>query len=77
MANQLSEQFGTGFLEISSLTAVIGSSAAESLTLGNRGAPGLAWASISFSVSFPSLKLVFLLRSLVGFVIVSGCGIKQ
>jgi hypothetical protein len=47
MASQVSEQFGTGFLEISALTAVIGSSAAESLTLGNRGAPGLAWASIS------------------------------
>lgn len=47
MADQLSMQVRSGLLEISALTAVIGSATAESLTLGNRGAAGLAWAAIS------------------------------
>lgn len=40
-------QLGIGLLEISALTAVIGSSTAESLALGNRGVAGLAWAVLS------------------------------
>ena len=36
-----------GLVEISALTAVIGSATAESLILGNRGCAGLVWAAIS------------------------------
>src|SRR5271168_3137015 len=36
-----------GLVEIAALSTLVGSSAAESLALGNRGAVGLAWASLS------------------------------
>jgi hypothetical protein len=39
--------FGNVFVDIAVLTTVIGSSAAESLVLGDRGFGGLAWAAIS------------------------------
>lgn len=38
---------GHGLIEIAALTALIGSSTAESLILGSRGAAGLPWAAIS------------------------------
>ncbi|KIM77046.1 hypothetical protein PILCRDRAFT_825804 [Piloderma croceum F 1598] len=43
----LSLAFGNGFVDIAALTTLIGSSAAESLLLGDRGFGGLAWAAIS------------------------------
>jgi hypothetical protein len=39
--------FGNGFVDIAALTTLVGSSAAESLLLGDRGFGGLAWAAIS------------------------------
>ena len=39
--------FGNGLIEIAALTTLIGSSAAGDLILGNRGAAGLVWGSIS------------------------------
>lgn len=38
---------GGGFIEIAALTALIGSTTAESLVLGSRGAPGLPFAAMS------------------------------
>jgi hypothetical protein len=52
----VAESIGTGFVEITSLTALIGSSTAEQLTLGNRGAAGLAWAGMSMFGSLSVLK---------------------
>jgi hypothetical protein len=46
---------GSGLVEIAALTALIGSTTAESLILGSRGAAGLPWASAS---AFGSLFLV-------------------
>lgn len=47
--------FGSfGLLEVSALTTLIGSSAAESLILGNKGSAGLAWAALS-AFSFVSV----------------------
>jgi hypothetical protein len=45
---------GNGLVEIAALTALIGSTTAESLILGSRGAAGLPWASSS---AFGSLFL--------------------
>ncbi|KIM45674.1 hypothetical protein M413DRAFT_345605 [Hebeloma cylindrosporum] len=39
--------FGNGLIEIAALTTLIGSSTAGELILGNRGAAGLVWGSIS------------------------------
>jgi hypothetical protein len=39
--------FGNGLIEIAALTTLIGSSTAGDLVLGNRGAAGLVWGSIS------------------------------
>ena len=38
---------GGGLVEIAALTALIGSSSAESLMLGSKGAAGLPWAAMS------------------------------
>jgi hypothetical protein len=46
---------GNGLIEIAALTALIGSATAESLTLGNKGAAGLAWAAMS---TFGALSVV-------------------
>ena len=46
-SKQFAQSIGNGLVEITSLTALIGSSTAEKITLGNRGAPGLAWAGMS------------------------------
>jgi hypothetical protein len=46
---------GSGLIEIAALTALIGSATAESLTLGNKGAAGLAWAAMS---TFGALSVV-------------------
>ena len=48
-------QISNGLIEIAALTALIGSTTTESLTLGNRGAAGLPWATISI---FGSLSVV-------------------
>jgi hypothetical protein len=45
----------SGLVEIAALTALIGSTTAESLVLGSRGAAGLPWASSS---AFGSLFLI-------------------
>ena len=39
--------FGNGFVELAMLTTLIGPAAAETLILGNHGAAGLAWATMS------------------------------
>ncbi|KAL9603039.1 MAG: hypothetical protein Q9219_001403 [cf. Caloplaca sp. 3 TL-2023] len=39
--------FGGGLIEIAALTALIGSTTAESLVLGNRGSAGLLWGTMS------------------------------
>ena len=39
--------FGNGFVELAILTTLVGPAAAEALVLGNHGAAGLAWASMS------------------------------
>jgi hypothetical protein len=44
-----------GLVEIAALTAVIGGSTAELITLGNRGACGLPWAALS---SFGSIFII-------------------
>jgi hypothetical protein len=46
---------GNGIVEIAALTALVGSTTAESLILGDRGAAGMAWAAMS---SFGSLFLM-------------------
>lgn len=38
---------GGGLIEIAALTALIGSTTAESLMLGNKGAAGLVWGTMS------------------------------
>ena|SRR5947207_333176 len=43
----ISFNVGNGLIEIAALTALVGSTTAESLTLGNKGAAGLVWATIS------------------------------
>ncbi|KAL9045051.1 MAG: hypothetical protein Q9214_001859 [Letrouitia sp. 1 TL-2023] len=40
--------FGGGLVDIAALTAIIGSTTAKSLILGNRGAAGLVWGTMSF-----------------------------
>jgi len=47
MATPETLRVGSGLVEIAAITALIGSTTAESLVLGNRGAPGLAWSSMS------------------------------
>ncbi|KAJ7648096.1 hypothetical protein FB45DRAFT_895237 [Roridomyces roridus] len=47
--------FSNNLVEVGALTALIGSSAAESLILGNRGAAGVAWAATS---SFGTISVV-------------------
>ena len=39
--------FGNGLIEIAALTTLVGSTTAGDLVLGNRGAAGLVWGSIS------------------------------
>ena len=43
----LNLNFGNGLIEIAALTTLIGSSTTGDLVLGNRGAAGLVWGSIS------------------------------
>jgi hypothetical protein len=46
MANTPELSLGNGIIEITALTALLGSSTAESLALGSRGACGLPWAAL-------------------------------
>jgi hypothetical protein len=46
---------GTGLVEITALTTLIGSNTAEQLALGNRGPTGLAWMAMS---TFGSLSVL-------------------
>lgn len=39
--------FGNGLIEISALTSLIGSTAADSLALGDKGPAGLVWATMT------------------------------
>ncbi|KAL8829985.1 MAG: hypothetical protein Q9170_005942 [Blastenia crenularia] len=54
-AAEASFNFGGGLIEIAALTALIGSTTAESLVLGNRGAAGLLWGTMS---SFGALSVI-------------------
>ncbi|KAJ7072982.1 hypothetical protein C8F01DRAFT_1105927 [Mycena amicta] len=47
--------FSNNLVEIGALTALVGSTAAESLVLGNRGTAGVAWAAMS---SFGAVSVV-------------------
>ena len=46
-ANVSSFNLGGGLIEVAALTALIGSTTAESLILGNKGAAGLVWGTMS------------------------------
>lgn len=48
--------FGGGLVEIAALTSLIGSTTAESLTLGNRGAAGLLWGTMSMFGALSVIK---------------------
>jgi hypothetical protein len=50
--NTFSFSVGTNLIDITALTTLIGSAAAESLVLGNHGPPGVAWATMSSFGSF-------------------------
>jgi hypothetical protein len=39
--------FGNGLIEIAALTSLIGSTAAQSLAIGDKGPAGLAWATMT------------------------------
>lgn len=54
-APNASPNFGGGLIEVGALTALIGSTTAESLVLGNRGAAGLLWGTMS---SFGALSVI-------------------
>jgi hypothetical protein len=58
--NLISFSFGGTFVDITALTTLIGSSAAESLVLGNHGAAGIAWATMS------AFGLVWVIRACIG-----------
>ncbi|KAJ6505684.1 hypothetical protein C8R47DRAFT_134102 [Mycena vitilis] len=47
--------FSNNLVEVSALTALVGSSVAESMVLGNRGSGGIAWAATS---SFGTISVV-------------------
>lgn len=47
---------GSGLVEVSALTALIGSPTTEQLTLGDRGAAGLGWVGMSMFGSLSTLK---------------------
>lgn len=51
-----SSNFGGGLIEVAALTALIGSTTAESLVLGNRGAAGLLWGTISIFGALSVIK---------------------
>ncbi|KAL8919029.1 MAG: hypothetical protein Q9208_006995 [Pyrenodesmia sp. 3 TL-2023] len=55
-ATLASSNFGGGLIEIAALTALIGSTTAESLVLGNRGAAGLLWATMSIFGALSVIK---------------------
>ncbi|KAL8900096.1 MAG: hypothetical protein Q9207_005864 [Kuettlingeria erythrocarpa] len=55
-ATLASSDFGAGLIEIAALTALIGSTTAESLVLGNRGAPGLLWGTMSIFGALSVIK---------------------
>lgn len=48
--------FGGGLIEIAALTSLIGSTTAESLALGNRGAAGLLWGTMSMFGALSVIK---------------------
>ncbi len=51
-----SVELGNGLIEIAALTALIGSTTAESLMLGNRGAVGLLWSTMSMFGALSVIK---------------------
>ena len=52
--------FGSTFIDITALTTLIGSSAAEALILGDHGAAGVAWATTS------AISLIWVIRACIG-----------
>lgn len=48
---------GNGLIEITALTSLIGSTAADSLALGNKGPAGLVWAMMSVFGAMSVIKL--------------------
>ena len=50
-----SSSIGGGLIEVAALTALIGSTTAEALVLGNKGAAGLVWGTMSV---FGSLSVI-------------------
>ncbi|TDL15447.1 hypothetical protein BD410DRAFT_120589 [Rickenella mellea] len=55
MSGSLGFKFGSGLVEVSALATILGASSAEALTLGLKGAGGMAWAAMS---SFGALHVV-------------------
>lgn len=51
--------FSNNLVEIGALTALVGSSVAQSLILGNRGAAGIAWAATSSFGTISVIKACF------------------
>ena len=49
--------FGSSLIEIAALTSLIGSTAAESLALGDKGPAGLAWAMMTVFGAIPVVRL--------------------
>jgi hypothetical protein len=49
--------FGNGLIEITALTSLIGSTAADSLALGNKGPAGLVWSMMSVFGAMSVIKL--------------------
>jgi hypothetical protein len=47
---------GSGLIEIAALTALIGSTTVESLMLGNQGAAGLVWGTMSVFGALSAIK---------------------
>ena len=54
-ADASSLNLGGGLVEVAALTALVGSTTAESLILGNKGAAGLVWGSMS---AFGALSII-------------------
>jgi hypothetical protein len=51
--------FGNGLIEIVALTSLIGSTAAQSLAIGDKGPAGLAWATMTiFGAKALSIEVV-------------------
>lgn len=59
--------FGSSLIEIAALTSLIGSTAAESLALGDKGPAGLVWAMMTVFGAIPVVRL-FIATSVPGWL---------